>query len=192
MELHPFFAGELPTLCRISPCRYVFDVPRPKAVMPGSFNLLHDGHTQLARVAAVRLGHPVDFELSIQNVDKPNLTIDDVERRMSHFPEGMPLWLTRAATFEQKAKLFPNCTFVVGYDTAVRMLDLKYYAGESELRERALRVLIECSCRFLVGGRVDASGAFQVWEVQDELFEGLTETEFRLDVSSTRLRQQCQ
>ncbi len=190
MELHPFFAGELPMVCRVSQRRYVSDVPRPKALMPGSFNPLHDGHTQLARVAAARLSHPVDFELSIQNVDKPNLTLDDVERRTQLFPDATPLWLTRAATFEQKAKLFPNCTFVVGYDTAVRMLDLKYYAGESELRECALRVLIECGCRFLVGGRVDNSGAFQIWEMQDALFEGLTEAEFRLDISSTKLRQQ--
>lgn len=188
MELLPFFAGELATVCRVSLGRYISDMPRPKALMPGSFNPLHDGHTQLARVAAMRLGYPVDFELSIQNVDKPNLTLNDVERRMTHFPDATPLWLTRAATFEQKAKLFPNCTFVVGYDTAVRMLDLKYYAGQIEFRERALHVLIECGCRFLVGGRVDVSGAFQVWEVQDGLFDGLTEAEFRLDVSSTKLR----
>ncbi len=191
MELQPFFAGEHPTVCRDSHGRYRADLPRPKALLPGSFHPLHDGHLQLARVAALHLGSHVDFELSIQNVDKPNLTIEDVERRTVNFPEETSLWLTWAATFEQKAALFPGCTFVVGYDTAVRMLDLKYYAGQSELRDRAFCTLIERGCRVLVGGRIDETGAFRVWEGNENLFTALTEAEFRLDISSTALRQQC-
>src|SRR5207245_755539 len=48
--------------------------PRPAVLLPGSFNPLHLGHTTLADIAAKRLGSPVAFELSIANVDKPELS----------------------------------------------------------------------------------------------------------------------
>ena len=41
-----------------------FTAPKPVAMLPGSFNPLHHGHTALAAVAAARLGVPVAFELS--------------------------------------------------------------------------------------------------------------------------------
>jgi hypothetical protein len=53
---------------------------------------------------------------------------------------------------------------------------------------------MERGCRLVVGGRVDDSGAFRVWEsvvlseVCAELFVSLTEADFRVDVSSTELR----
>lgn len=166
--------------------------PRPAVVFPGSFNPLHDGHTALAAVAARRLGRPVAFELSTANVDKPDLAADVVRQRVAQFRGVAPVWVTRAATFTEKADLFPACTFVVGYDTAARLIEPRYYGGEAA-RDAALRKLLALGCRLLVGGRV-AGGAFRVWELAlvaaefAGLFTALTEDDFRLDRSSTELR----
>lgn len=167
--------------------------PRPHAVLPGSFNPLHHGHTGLAAVASARLGVEVHFELSVQNADKPELPWDEVERRVAQFAGVGSVWVTRAAAFEKKADLFPGAAFVLGWDTAVRVIDPKYYGGEPG-RDAALRKLLARGCRLVVGGRVDASGAFRVWEPAStlteftDLFVPLTEADFRADVSSTELR----
>ena len=68
-----------------------------------------------------------------------------------------------AATFETKAELFPGAAFVLGWDTAVRVIDPKYYGGEAG-RDAALGKLLIAGCRLVVGGRLDASGAFRVWD----------------------------
>lgn len=167
--------------------------PVPVAVLPGSFNPLHYGHTALARAAAARLDADVHFELSVVNADKPSLPSEEVHRRAAQFATVGPLWVTRAATFEAKADLFPGAAFVLGWDTAVRVIDPKYYGSEVG-RDVALRKLRDRGCRFVVGGRVDVGGAFRVWDaggLAEEfaaLFVALTETDFRADVSSTELR----
>ncbi len=166
----------------------------PVAVLPGSFNPLHRGHRELAAAAARRLGAAVHFELSAANVDKPDLPAEEAARRVRQFLGFAPVWLTRAATFERKADLFPGAAFVLGYDTAARLIDPRYYAGDPGRRDVALRKLLDCGCRVLVGGRVGADGLFRAWDgsgLTDEfrpLFEAIPEHEFRADVSSTELR----
>ena len=140
------------------------------------------------------LGVPVHFELSVTNADKPELPRDEVERRLAQFTGVAPVWLTRAATFEAKAALFPGAAFVLGWDTAVRVIDPKYYGGEGG-RDAALRKLLDCGCKMVVGGRLDTDGSFRVWDGGKvavpfaELFVPLTEADFRVDVSSTELRE---
>lgn len=170
------------------------DAPLPRAVLPGSFNPLHPGHLGLASAASVRLGLPVAFELSVANVDKSELTADEVERRAKQFAGVRSVWITRAATFAMKAELFPGAAFVLGYDTAIRLIDAKYYHGEVSRRDASLRSLLEHGCKVVVGGRINADGVFRTWtgdgidEAFSELFVPLTEADFRLDVSSTLLR----
>lgn len=168
---------------------------RPAALLPGSFNPLHAGHRTLAEVVALRFGVEVHYELSTANVDKPDLPADEVARRVRQFAGIGAVWVTRAARFAEKAELFPGTSFVLGFDTAVRLIDPKYYGSEPE-RDAALGAIRELGCRVIVGGRVDAAGTFRVWgETRgrlparfDELFAVLDEAAFRVDLSSTELR----
>jgi hypothetical protein len=177
----------------IEPGRVVPTAPKPLALLPGSFNPLHRGHTTLAAVAAARLGVPVHFELSISNADKPELPAEAIDQRLAQFAGVGPVWLTRAATFERKAALFPGAAFVLGWDTAVRVMDPRYYGGEPQ-RKAALRKLVDTGTRLVVGGRLDERGQFRVWDQRAapaefaELFVALVEADFRVDVSSRALR----
>jgi hypothetical protein len=168
------------------------DPIRPSAILPGSFNPLHAGHRTLAAVAGRRLGVEVAYELSVTNADKPELPAEVVSDRLRQFVGIGPVWVTRAAAFEKKADLFPGVAFVLGFDTAVRLIDPRYYDGVKG-RDAALGKIVERGCRMIVGGRVDAGGEFRVWEDRlagefRELFEVIPEGEFRVDVSSTQLR----
>lgn len=168
--------------------------PLPAALLSGSFNPLHHGHLALADAATRHLGVPVAFELSVTNADKPELGADAVARRVAQFAGVAPVWVTRAATFAAKADLFPGTAFVLGYDTATRFIDPKYYGHDPGRRDAVLRKLLGCGCRVVVGGRLDAGGAFRTWTDADvpaefaALFVPLAEADFRADVSSTELR----
>jgi hypothetical protein len=169
--------------------------PPPAVLLPGSFNPLHHGHTTLADIAAQHLGTPVAFELSIANVDKPELTPEEVSRRLGQFLDRHTVYVSRAATFRAKAALFPGCVFVVGADTAARLVHPRYYGDDPAEMIPALDEITGFGCRFFVGGRIDASGRFvdvggvAVPAGYRDLFQGLGEREFRVDVSSTELRQ---
>jgi len=189
------FDGRLAFLRVEQDGRWNPNAPRPTAVLPGSFNPLHEGHRSLARAAGDLLGMPVAFELSIANVDKPPLGPDVVRQRLAAFAWQAEVWLTRAPTFVEKARLFPNAVFVIGIDTAARILAPRYYPGGTEIAmTTALGDIRESGCRFLVGGRVDSGGLFV--ELADlpipvhcaDLFQAVPRHVFRADISSTHLR----
>lgn len=69
-------------------------------------------------------------------------------------------WGTQVPLFTQKATLFPGSTFVVGYDTAIRLVMPKYYGGEVPMLLEFER-LKALGCKFVVAGRVDADGSFK-------------------------------
>jgi nicotinamide mononucleotide (NMN) deamidase PncC len=185
--------GELAAVA-VSPDGRVGELPRPAALMPGAFNPLHAGHGQLAVAAARRLGLPVAFELSVVNVDKPPLAAAEIRRRLRAFAWCTPVWLTRAATFVEKARLFPGTVFVVGADTAERIVLPRYYGDSLQRLAETLAEIRTLGCRFFVGGRIDETGVYRCLErVQvpgehRDLFVAIPETEFRCDVSSTALR----
>jgi hypothetical protein len=128
------------------------------------------------------------------NVDKPPLSSEEVRRRAEQFSWRAPLWLTRAATFVEKAAMFPGVVFAVGVDTAARIVDPRYYENSEAIMTQALTGIRGQGCRFLVAGRADASGRFV--ELKDlpipfafgDLFEAIPEDVFRVDLSSTHLR----
>ena len=122
-------------------------------MLAGSFDPLHDGHEGLAAAAARLLGQPVTFELSMTNVDKPVLSLAEVQRRLGQFAGRYDIVVTRATRFSEKARLFPGCAFVIGWDTAVRLVAPRYYEGDVSRMVRALEEIRGLGCRFMVAGR---------------------------------------
>jgi hypothetical protein len=166
--------------------------PVRRAILAGAFNPCHDAHRDMARIASDIVGAPVEFELSIRNVDKPPLDFLEIAERAAQFGPGETLWLSRAATFLEKAAIFAPATFVVGADTVARIADAKYYGGESACRQ-AIEELAAADCRFLVFGRLLDGGFVSLGELPlpetlRKLCDGVPETAFRSDLSSTELR----
>ncbi len=171
----------------------------PRLVFPGSFNPLHEGHRALAAAAAAKLpeGGPVLFELTVHNADKGSLPVETVLARVAQFTTADVL-LTRAPLFLDKARLVPGACFVVGYDTAARLLDPKYYDPAAGGLEGMLSELRRLRASFLVAGRLAEPGpgrgrfmtadSLPVSAGFEDLFRGLSEAEYRADVSSTQLR----
>jgi nicotinamide mononucleotide (NMN) deamidase PncC len=196
--LSALIAGEIELVCAHPDGRLDRDAARPMALLPGSFNPVHEGHLRLAELAARRLGGRVDFELSVTNADKPTLTMAEVRRRVHQFAWHGHVWLTRAPTFVQKADLFPGVHFVVGVDTAVRIVAARYYQDSEARLAEALQEIDRHGCRFLVAGRENAEGRFSLLadvnlpEAYRHLFSGLTQAEFHIPISSTSLRQQAE
>ena len=187
-------AGRLERLTAWPDGRLDCSAPVPAAVLPGSFNPVHEGHLRLARVAEQTLESPVAFELSVVNVDKPPLESGEVRRRVAQFAGRARVELTRAPTFLEKSRLFPGATFIVGADTAERLVATKYYGDDERRITTALQEIADRGCRFLVAVRADS--AKQVRSLADvpvppgfaELFTAIPERHFRLDASSSDIR----
>jgi len=182
-------------------------------VIPGSFNPLHEGHLRMAAAAVEasalvgRGQRSVVFEITTRNADKGAVDRDELSRRAAQFSRGnggdsggVPLVLTRARLFVEKARLFPNCTFVVGADTVARLIDRKYYNSSDVEMAASLAAIGGFGCDFLVAGRDMDSGyttlddlSGQIPEFLRSMFSPLKEDgiSFRVDISSTQLRERA-
>lgn len=169
-----------------------------RVVLSGSFNPLHDGHIKLLDTAcSLREGGFPCYEMSAINADKPPLVLSDIKERLKQFRPGKTLVVTNQPYFYKKAELFPDSTFVVGVDTAIRLLDPKYY-GHSKVRMlEVMEGIRQLGCDFLVAGR-NVDGAFTVLsdiqvpaQVQN-MFQEIPESLFQSNLSSTQLRQSQQ
>jgi hypothetical protein len=189
-----FLAGRTAALYVEMDGRMRPDAPRPALLLAGSFNPLHEGHLRLAKAASGILGAAAAFDLSVLNADKPPLSDEEVRRRLTQFAWRAPLWLTRAPTYTEKAELFPGCVFVVGADTAARIVQPRFYDTSDERMAEALARFRAANCRFLTAGRIDIDGRFLGLEdiaipaEYRDLFQSIPETAFRLDLSSTKIR----
>jgi len=115
-----------------------------------------------------------------------------------------PIVCTPCPYFHGKAQLFPECWFVIGYDTAVRVLDPKYYGGTREGLAVALSGLRQKGCRFVVAGRDEkGEGEHLIFRTAKDLedripavfrdglrpmFVGMSEEAFHLRRSSSQIR----
>ncbi|HJO60159.1 MAG TPA: hypothetical protein QF838_05435 [SAR202 cluster bacterium] len=162
-------------------------------ILSGSFNPMHQGHIELSKLASDMLGVPVAFEISASNVDKPPLQANEIEKRVSQFERSETVILTCAPLFGEKSSIFQNSTFIIGNDTALRLVDPKYYDNDVQNMYTSLQKVKDNKCDFLVAGRLQNSefktiSDMAIPEAFISLFQGIPESQFRMDLSSTELR----
>ncbi len=187
-------AGEVDRVTAQPDGQMILSAPRPLVLMPGSFNPMHAGHRLLARVAEELRQQPLAFEISVTNVDKPPLAGETVRHRLTQFAWKSPVELTRAPTFLEKSRLFPKTTFVIGADTAERLVAPRYYGNDEARMHVALEEIGGSGSSFLVAVRSDAAG--RVRALSDipvprrycDLFSEIPEHRFRFDASSSEIR----
>ena len=158
-------------------------------ILSGSFNPLHNGHIKLLEASKNMTKLEPFFEISISNVDKRKISLEDLNSRISQFYNIGKILITNSATFEDKSNLFKKSIFAIGYDTAVRILDNKYY--EKDMKE-SLSNIKKNECSFLVTGRKINGKYKYLNDLEIEEYKGLfsiiPEENFRLDISSTEIR----
>lgn len=168
------------------------DFVNKSLILSGSFNPLHNGHIGLLKTAKNMIKLEPFFEISISNVDKSNITLEDLNSRISQFDNVGKLLITNSPTFEDKSNIFKKSIFVIGYDTAERILQDKYY---NDSTTGALQEIYNFGCSFLVAGRkVDkeflTSSDLNLKDNYKRMFKEIPEKKFRMDISSSYLRKQ--
>jgi nicotinic acid mononucleotide adenylyltransferase len=171
------------------------DSSKDRIIFSGAFNPIHEHHISMIKKIKEIKSIPVDLELCVRNVDKPALNYKEIDNRLK-FIENLNLdcvekiHLTGCSTFAEKSKCFPNCSFLVGWDTLVRICDPKY----GKLDE-----VIDCfkknRIKFLVFHRI-SNGESTEKESLDKIHPQILEiSEFfgsnvlsPSDISSTKIR----
>jgi len=197
--LDGLYDGSISCALRQSDGLWTTSRPGNSLILSGSFNPLHEGHIQMLSAAEKMTGKKGIYEISICNVDKPVLPKSTLLNRIKCFPPDKSFCVTASPRFTEKSTILPGSTFVIGYDTATRLLDPKYYKKKdfyyySDAVVDALNMITENHCSFIVGGRIDELGQFKTLgdlkmpKKSRQLFELLPESEFRIDISSSEIR----
>ena len=169
---------------------------KPRVILSGSFNPIHSAHIELVRIASKIVKKPILFELSIKNQEpsKGLLKMKEFKKRILQFKNIGDLAITNLPTFEEKSFLFKNSVFVVGFDTAMRILDTNYYSDR--LEKSIIKILSEIkknNCSFLVAGRLHLDQFRTLKDLKipkgfESMFKEIDHKKFRIDQSSTEIR----
>jgi hypothetical protein len=163
---------------------------REAIIFPGSFAPLHYGHDAIAEWVQKAAGKSVIFELAAVNADKSTIALIDLAERAAQFRGRWPVIITAGAPlFVDKARHYPGCDFIVGVDTAVRLLDAKYYRGADEYTG-VFRLFTALKTRFYVCDRLQNGELTTIDQIEiPPAARGMfLRVPCRVDVSSTALR----
>lgn len=165
---------------------------QPAGLLCGSFDPLHGAHTRLRDISQELIGDEVFYELCIQNADKPPLDFITIESRRQQFRHH-PLAVSQASTFVKKSELLPDTIFIVGADTAERILDCRFYENSVRQRNAAFSTIDGNQCQFLVAARLHREQLLTLDQLDvpaehAHLFAQIPADTFRMDVSSSELR----
>ena len=70
-------------------------------------------------------------ELSITNADKGAINEQNIINRINQFRDKkLDLVITTVGLFFDKAEFIRNSSFVIGYDTYIRVINKKYYNND--------------------------------------------------------------
>jgi hypothetical protein len=163
-------------------------------LLSGAFNPLHMGHLALARAAAAITGRDVYFELPLVNAAKGVIDPMEARRRAAQFAGRSTIIFSRVPLFNQKAEIFPESIFLLGADTAQRLVQARFYNRDPAQMRAAFETIRAAGCHFLVAGRLDGDRYLNLQDLNlsadlRDLFEEIPEQQFRLDLSSTDIRQ---
>jgi nicotinic acid mononucleotide adenylyltransferase len=199
----------IPTNCFVYPGSY-------NPLHEGHISLAAAAMRLKAAPDGVGTSAPLVFEISALNADKPPLAKEEILRRVSQFAKGsamdavleqagitnVAVCVTSRPYFEGKAGLFPGCHFIMGADTLSRLFDPKYY-GDSwdNMIASVSNITVGQKCSFIIGGRKDSAeesgfcdlssvlGKVQLPGCVLQSLSGLTDEQFRFDISSTEIRE---
>ncbi|CAK86766.1 unnamed protein product (macronuclear) [Paramecium tetraurelia] len=165
-------------------------------ILSGSFNPIHFGHIELAKMSQQLMGLPnVYFELSIKNADKQDITIQDVEKRIELMKkQNLNIILSNKAFFKDKNLFLKNGAFAIGVDTYKRVVDVKYYNNSIQERDLSLLLFLQNNNKIIVAPRYNETTqkleTLNDYEIPKILEKNVIELkEFRNDISSTKIRQ---
>ncbi|MFL2665043.1 MAG: hypothetical protein ACJ0G8_03695 [Dehalococcoidia bacterium] len=179
---------------------FSFDISVNSVILSGSFNPLHDGHKEMLLATTKDNNLNPYLEISITNVDKESLVISDIKKTIHHINKSrFPLIISNSPRFIEKSNLFPNSYFLIGNDTFQRLCDNKYYPDFNKHNNlstftQTLDIIKKNNCKFIVAGRINKKNVYTNVDLSlipknfKAMFSILDESDFRNDISSTKIR----